>query len=130
MTHLHNSESSKEFPSKAIIWHNQMQFQHNPIVWGSLGPHKVPHRIHGQAVHRVAQAIVFHIEVPGAVGLPKPEVTYVQIAGLGLEEAQQGASKKAGDNTKGRVFFLRFLGDLRRILGNFRWVLDGFRVFF
>eukprot|EP00435_Cladocopium_sp_Y103_P074805 s43_g51.t1 len=32
------------------------------------------------------QAIVFHIEVPGAVGLPKPEVTYVQIAGLGLEE--------------------------------------------
>ena len=32
------------------------------------------------------EAIVFHIEVPGAVGLPKPEVTYVQIAGLGLEE--------------------------------------------
>lgn len=32
------------------------------------------------------EAIVFHLEVPGAVGLPKPEVTYVQIAGLGLEE--------------------------------------------
>lgn len=32
------------------------------------------------------QAIVFHLEVPGAQGLPKPDVTYVQISGLGLEE--------------------------------------------
>ena len=34
-----------------------------------------------------AQAIVFHIEVPSVTGLPKPEVTYVTLAGLGLEEA-------------------------------------------
>ena len=32
------------------------------------------------------QGIVFHIEIAQAQGLPKPEVAFIQIAGLGLQE--------------------------------------------
>ena len=51
------------------------------------------------------QAIVFHLEVPGAQGLPKPDVTYVQISGLGLEEDRNAlCAKRAPRSRDGEVW--------------------------
>lgn len=82
-----NISESKEDDSLGIGNHHQ-----SSLSWFTLGLYLLPgssvagNQFGDAHLDGSLEAIVFHIEVPGAVGLPKPEVTYVQIAGLGLEE--------------------------------------------
>lgn len=63
------------------------------------------------------QAIVFHIEVPSVTGLPKPEVTYVTLAGLGLEEDYTSEAQVEESETPGPWLFqtLEALAEAKRL---------------
>lgn len=48
--------------------------------------------------------VVFHIEVPSTAGLPKPERTFIRIAGLGSDQEWSSLPKEESDSPGGWLF--------------------------